>query len=67
MSTSSPYAAPTDSRLKTIACSGITTERTVSSSSRNAMPSTNANTNGRCEFIAELKSAVPAVSPVTPA
>ena len=36
ISTSSPYAAPTDSRLSTIAVSGITTDRNVISSSRNA-------------------------------
>ncbi len=50
-----------------IAWIGITIERKVNSNSRNAIPSTNAKTIGRCPFIAELKSAVPAVSPLTPA
>ena len=39
--------------------------RNVTSSSRNARPSTNANTNGRREFMRSLKSFEPAVMPVT--
>ena len=58
-STSTPYAAPTDSRFSTIALSGITIERNVTSSSRNARPSTNANTIGRCDFMRSLKSLGP--------
>jgi len=52
--TSTPYAAPTDSRLSTTALAGITIERKVTSSSRNAVESTNANTSGTCDFIASL-------------
>ena len=43
--------------------SGITIERNVSRSSRNARPSTNANTSGAWDFIASLKSREPAVIP----
>jgi hypothetical protein len=45
----------------------MTSERKLNSRSTNAMPSTNANTIGRCESTTALKSAVPAVWPVTPA
>ena len=48
-----------------IALIGITIERNVISSSRNASPSTNANTSGRCVRIRSLKSRLPAVSPPT--
>jgi hypothetical protein len=40
-------------------------ERNVTSRSRNARPSTNANTIGRCDVIESLKSFEPAVMPVT--
>src|SRR5262249_3848370 len=63
--TSTPYAAPTDSRLSRIALIGITIERNVSSSNTNASPRTNANTIGARDLLLELKSAFPADSPVT--
>ena len=47
------------------ALTGMTIERNVSSSSTNARPSTNANTNGSRDFMRSLKSCVPAVTPVT--
>ena len=40
ISTSTPYAAPTDSRFNRIALIGITIERNVTSNSRNARPKT---------------------------
>ena len=54
--TRTPYAAPTESRLRTIALSGITIERKVTMSRQNASPSTNANTHGARDFIWRLKS-----------
>ncbi len=45
-STSSPYAAPTDSRFITIALSGTTSERNASSSSTKLRPSTSAKIHG---------------------
>ena len=45
-STSSPYAAPTASRLSTIATAGITIERNATVSRMKLSPSTNANTIG---------------------
>ena len=63
--TSTPYAAPTESRLSTIALMGMTIERKVSSSSTNASPSTKAKTIGARAFIVSLKSLEPAVQPVT--
>ena len=47
-----------------IAVSGITIERKVTSSSTNASPSTNANTNGARDFIVLLKSSVCPATPV---
>ena len=66
-STRTPYAAATDSRFSTIVFSAMTTERKATSMSRNASPSTNANTSGALPRTASLKSFEPAVSPVTPA
>ena len=60
-----PYAAPTDSRFSTIALIGTTIDRNVTSSRMNASVRTNANTIGRCDLIASLKSFEPAVKPVT--
>jgi hypothetical protein len=48
-----------------IALVGITIVRNVNNSSRNAKPSTNANTIGARDFIVSLKSCVAAVVPVT--
>ena len=48
-----------------IALSGITIERNVTSSSRNARPSTNTKTSGAWAFIESLKSMDCAVQPVT--
>jgi hypothetical protein len=42
-------AATTESRLSTIAFNAITIERKVTSRSRNAKPSTNANASTMCE------------------
>jgi hypothetical protein len=63
--TSTPYAAPTESRLSTIALIGMTIERKVRSSRRKASPSTYAKTIGARAFIVSLKSLEPAVHPVT--
>ena len=65
--TSTPYAAPTDSRFSTIAVAGITSERKVTSSSRNASASTNTKTHGARAFMRSLKSLDIAVLPVTDA
>ena len=46
-STSSPYAAPTESRLSSTALIGITIERNVTSSSRKQSASTNAEHDRR--------------------
>src|SRR6266536_432536 len=46
-----PYAAPTDSRLRTTALSGITMERKVTSSSRNASAITNPKTTALPEGV----------------
>ena len=43
----------------------MTIERNVSSSRMNARPSTKANTIGALDLFVALKSALPAVSPVT--
>ena len=43
---------------------GTTIERNVTSMSRNASPSTQANTSGACDFIESLKSRDWAVHPV---
>ena len=61
-----PSAAPTDSRFSRIALIGITIERNVTSSSRNAIRKTNPSTYQMCEAIRSLKSSEPAVKPVTP-
>src|SRR5436190_5578 len=50
-----------------IAFTGMTSERKVTSSSRNAAVSTKMNTSGACDFIVSLKSFELAVSPVTSA
>ena len=60
--TSTPYAAPTESRLRTIAFSGTTIERKATSSSRNANASTNAITYGTPCFICRVKSTSSAVA-----
>jgi hypothetical protein len=65
MATSTPYAAPTDSRFSTIAFTAMTIERNESSRSRNANVSTNANTSGAECLSNALPSAEDAVSPVT--
>src|SRR6266540_6999399 len=65
-STSTPYAAATESRLSRIAFTAITSERNEKSNRTNANVSTNRNTNGADDFIESLKSFVNAVSPVTP-
>ena len=62
---STPYAAPTDSRLSTIALAGMTIERNVTSSSRNASDEHEHEDQGARDFISSLKSKEPAVSPVT--
>ena len=45
-STSSPYAAPTESRFAAIDVAATTSERNASTSSRKLSPSTNAKTIG---------------------
>src|SRR5918994_2001623 len=60
-----PYAAPTDSRLSRIALIGITIDRNVTSRRANAIANTNANTTGTRSCISWLKSSDPAVNPVT--
>src|SRR5207247_3725096 len=63
--TSTTYDAATESRFNRIALIGTTIERNVSSNSRKASPSTNANTIGKRCFTVVLKSREPAVSPDT--
>ena len=55
--TSTPYAAPTESRLSTIAFTAITIERNETSSSRNANTSTKPNTIGAFCFSSAFSSA----------
>ena len=50
-----------------IALMGMTIERNVKSSSRNAAISTKPKTSGRCDFVTSLKSLDEAVKPVTSA
>ena len=64
-STSTPYAAPTESRFRTIAFSGTTIDRNATSSNRNASASTNTITYGTPCFICRVKSTSSAVAPVT--
>src|SRR5215204_3940502 len=64
-STSSPYAAPMDSRFSTIALAAITSDRNETSSSTNASSSTNTNTSGPLLDTCSLKSIEPAAAPVT--
>ncbi len=54
--TRTPYAAATESRLRTIALTGMTIERNVVMSSRNASVSTNTKTHGARCFMSALKS-----------
>src|SRR5919112_2567686 len=61
-----PSAAATDSTFSRIALTGITIDRNVTRSSRNATEKTNANTSQIREAIRSLKSTEPAVKPVTP-
>src|SRR5215207_3124313 len=61
-----PSAAATDSTFRRIALIGITIERNVISSSRNAIAKTNANTYQMRDDISSLKSTEPAVKPATP-
>src|SRR5262245_3733098 len=63
--TRTPYAAPTDSRLRMIALTGITIDRNVNSNRRNAAPSTKPKTIGRCDLVTSVKSFDWAVKPVT--
>ena len=63
--TSTPYAAPTESRLSTIALIGITSDRNETSRSRNAKQRTKAKTSGADDFIFSFQSFDPAVVPVT--
>src|SRR5204862_328458 len=58
--TSTPYDAATESKFNRIALIGTTIERNVSSNSRKASPSTNANTIGKRCFTVVLKSREPA-------
>ena len=50
-----------------IALIGMTIERKVKSSSRNAVASTNAKTTGRCDLVTSVQSFDPAEKPVTSA
>ena len=65
VATSTPYAAPTDSRFSTIALIAITIERNESSSRMNANVSTKPNTSGAERLSSALASAEAAVPPVT--
>ena len=58
-----PYAAATESRLRTIALSAITIERNATSRSRNANRRTKPKTSGADDFIIALKSKDAAVEP----
>ena len=62
-----PIAAATETMFSRIALIGITIERNVNSSSRNAIPKTKANTYQMRDAIRSLKSTDPAVNPLTPA
>ena len=61
-----PIAAATDRMFSRIALIGITIERNVTSSRRNAIAKTNANTYQMRSPISSLKSTEPAVKPLTP-
>ena len=61
-----PSAAATDRTFRRIALIGITIDRNVTSSSRNATENTNPNTSQMREDISSLKSTDPAVKPATP-
>ena len=63
--TSTPYAAPTESRLRTIALPAITRERNEISRSRNANVSTKPNTSGHECLRSAFASTEAAVPPVT--
>src|SRR6266511_440241 len=63
--TSSPYAAPTDSRFRTMAVSGTTTERNTIISRRNDSARTNASTIGWYRSVMAKKSRLRAGSPPT--
>ncbi len=64
-STSTPYAAATESRFSSTALTAMTSDLNVTSISRNASSSTNANTSGAVVLIWPSKSRVWAVMPVT--
>src|SRR5581483_11731123 len=61
----SPYAAPTDSRLRTIEVAATTIERKTTVSRMKLSPSTKTNTFGSHALIASMKSTLSAVSPPT--
>ena len=63
--TSTPYAAPTESRLRMIALIGITIERKVTSINRKVSPKTNAKISGSLLLSWFLSSTESAASPVT--
>ena len=64
-STSTPYAAATESRLSNTALTAMTSDLNVTSIKTSASSSTNANTSGAVVFIWLSKSRVWAVIPVT--
>src|SRR3954454_10126605 len=66
-STSTPYAAATESRLSRIALAATTIERKATSISANANSSTNAITGARFDLSSAAESFHEAVRPVTPA
>src|SRR6266516_2886306 len=63
--TSTPYAAPTESRLRTIAFTAITIDRNETRSRMNAKTRTKPNTIGAFCFSKAFSSADCAVGPVT--
>src|ERR1700710_1950231 len=65
-STSTPQAAPTDSRVSTAAMSATAIERNATVSTTTVSRSTNPNTSGSREAMVAPKSALNAVSPATP-
>jgi hypothetical protein len=62
-----PYAAPTESRLSTTDVSAIVSERNAMTRTTIVRPRTNAMTRGMRRLSWSRKSALQAVSPVTPA
>ena len=67
LSVGTTYAIWAGAGTAAIAVIGITSERKLKRSSRNAAPSTNAKTNGTRSASRSLKSSEPAVSPPTAA